>query len=485
MKLNAATRLYAAQKLAAHTGRILFLGFGGVGQCMLPAVLKNIQIDPSSIIVLDKEKHEREFAKYANSGIHYIQREIVKSNLDSTLSEILTEGDFLINLSLNIDGIEIVRWCLEHGVLYIDTSIERWPSEQDEKIPDMAQRTLYATHQEMRAAMAPFRGQQRATCIVTHGANPGLVSHLTKAALLKIAKDTGLSTEVPTDQEGWAQLASATGTKIIQVAERDTQILKDPKKVHEFVNTWSCEGFWAEGRAPAEMGWGTHEAPVPENGNIHLEGPRNAAYLNQPGVATLVKSWVPQGGTFNGFLIQHSESITISEYLTTKDQTYRPTVYYAYQPTDAAIASVHEMRGQDLWLHRKSRVAKNSILSGIDELGVLLLGHERNALWYGSQLGIDESRAIIPEQNATCLQVVGSLLGAMVWAIQNPQMGYTEPESIPFDFVLRIAAPFLGPVAAVYSDWNPLSNRASLYGREYDSKNLWSFENFVIGSKGI
>jgi len=304
-----------------------------------------------------------------------------------------------------------------------------------------------------------------------------LVTHFTKAALLKIAKDEGIGVSVPTEKEGWANLAKETGTKVIQIAERDTQILSRPKIVHEFVNTWSCEGFWAEGRAPAEMGWGTHEPSLPSD--AVQQGP-TCAYLKCPGVSVLVKSWVPKGGTYNGFLIQHSEAITIGEYLSTADGSYSPTVYYAYQPCDAAIASVHEMRGQELWMHRKTRIAKNSIVSGIDELGVLLLGHEKGALWYGSQLDIEEARALVKGQSATTVQVAASMLGAIVWSLENPKEGYCEPECLPFDFVLRIAEPYLGPVAAVYSEWCPLENRSSLYGHTYDEENEWAFENFRV-----
>jgi homospermidine synthase len=470
MKINAASRLLASQKLATHSQRILLLGFGAVGQTMLPLLLRHVDFDVAKLTVLDKVERP-EFKPYA--GINYVVREIVESNMDSTLESLLAEGDYLINLSLNIDGIALVEWCLQHNVMYIDTSIERWATDPDETIPDLGERTLYVEHQEIRKMASKYPGHS--TCVVTHGANPGLVSHFTKAALLKIAKDTGLSVDVPKGQEGWAALAEATGTKVIQIAERDTQILKVPKRIHEFVNTWSCEGFWAEGRAPAELGWGSHE-PL-EVAGLTVQG--NSAYLDQPGVSTLVKSWVPLGGTYNGFLIQHSEAITISEYLST--DSYRPTVYYAYQPTDAALASIHEMRGQALWLHRHTRIAKNSILSGVDELGVLLLGHGKNALWYGSQLDIEESRSLVPGQNATTVQVCASLLGAIVWTLENPRMGYCEPEDLPFDFVLSIAKPYLGPMVAYYSGWSPLDNRGHLYKNNYDEEHEWAFTNFLVG----
>jgi len=480
IKTQAAWRLLAdsIKKPIDYKGHILLLGFGGVGQTMLPVLLKDLGINPQNITILDREE-KTAFRNYQNSGIQYIVREIVEENLDSTLSSILSEGDYLINLSLNIDGITIVEWCLQHEVMYIDTSIERWANQPDETIPDPAMRTLYVTHQRMRKAVSSY-GKGHATCVVTHGANPGLVSHLAKEALLKLASDLNLDYSTPSNKEEWAQLAKATGTKVIQVAERDTQILKIPKRTNEFVNTWSCEGFWAEGRAPAEMGWGTHEDEIPVNGGIHKKGPCNAAWLNQPGFATYVRSWVPKGGTFNGFCVQHSESITLSEYLTTEDGSYRPTIYYAYQPCDAAIASVHETVGNKLLMHKQTRIAKNSIQSGIDELGVLLLGHEKTALWYGSQLSIEESRILVPGQNATTVQVIASLIGAILWTLQNPQMGYIEPDYIPYDFIMNYARPYLGTIAAEYSDWTPVLNRTPLYGQSFNKNNLWSFENFRV-----
>jgi len=48
---------------------------------------------------------------------------------------------------------------------------------------------------------------------------------------------------------------------------------------------------------------------------------------------------------------------------------------------------------------------ENEIEDGIDELGVLILCHARNAYWYGLALSIEETRKIAPYQNATGMQV--------------------------------------------------------------------------------
>ena len=476
---------FTGKKLAAFGGRILILGFGGVGQTMLPMILRHLSMDPHKITILEKDNHtELFYRKYNGTGVKYIIREIVKVNMDRELSRHLGPGDMLINLSLNIDGIEIVTWCLEHDVLYTDTSIERWPDQPDETIPELADRTLYITHARIREVTAKWKNKGP-TALVTNGANPGLVSQFTKAALLDIADAMHLDFEVPHTQPDWANLMMATGTKVVHIAERDTQIMNIPKLPGEFVNTWSCEGFWAEGRAPSELGWGTHEKPAPNNGFVHREGPGNAAYLKTPGVATMAKSWVPIGGAYNGFVVQHSESVTMSNYFTvTKggQPLYRPTVHYVYCPCDAAIASVHEFRGRELTIQDKMRVAKTEIIGGMDELGVLLLGHGMNGWWYGSQMTIGEANAVLPGEGPTTVQVAANMLAGIVWMLKNPRKGYTEPEELPFDFILEIARPYLGTMGSIQTDWTPLADRNTLFNAYLDPIHPWRFENFQISS---
>lgn len=468
------------ETLAEHHGRILILGFGSVGQPILPLILRHVKCDPAKITVLELGEYHKLFhERFASTGVKYVAERITEKNLSSTLSKYLGPGDFLVNVSLNIDGIEIVRWCLENDVKYIDTSIERWEDQQDEEIPDMEKRTLYYAHSQIRKMAAEF-GPSAATCIVTHGANPGLVSHFTKAALLDIVEAMKLNVATPKTREEWAQLMKQVGVKVIHIAERDTQVLNKPKVMGEFVNTWSCEGMWAEGRAPAELGFGTHEPKLPWNGVEHKEGPRNAIFLTQPGVSKMIKSWVPLGGTYEGFLIQHSEAVTISEYFTTQDGSFRPTVHYTYQPCNDAIASAHEMKGNQLKMQAIKRIAKDEIISGRDELGVLLMGGPWKSWWYGSQLDIHEARKLVPNESATSLQVAASILGAMVWAIKNPTEGYVEPEALPFEEILKVSFKYLGPMASVQSDWTPIVGNQSIYPRKLDLSEPWAFENFQV-----
>ncbi len=161
-------------------------------------------------------------------------------------------------------------------------------------------------------------------------------------------------------------------------------------------------------------------------------------------MATRVRSWTPLNGPYHGFLITHSEAISIADYFAVRKDAqvlYRPTVHYAYHPSDAAVLSVHEFCGRNYQIQDRKRIMMDDITKGIDELGVLLAGHKKNAYWYGSQLSIEEARALAPYNNATSLQVTAAVLAGMVWAMENPNNGITEPDEMDFRRTLAICTP--------------------------------------------
>ena len=169
-----------------------------------------------------------------------------------------------------------------------------------------------------------------------------------------------------------------------------------------------------------------------------------------------------------------TSSISISDYFTVRDASgtaiYRPTCHYAYHPADDAVLSLHEMFGRAAKMQEKHHILdENEIVDGIDELGVLLFGHDNNAYWYGSQLSIEETRKLAPYQNATGLQVTSAVLGGMVWALENPNEGIVEADEMDFDRLLEIQLPYLGPVKGFYTDWTPLTDRPGLFPEDIDT----------------
>jgi homospermidine synthase len=377
-----------------------------------------------------------------------------------------------------------MRLCREIGVPYIDTVVEPWPGFYYDKSLGPEARTNYALRETVRAEKAKNPGGT--TAISCCGANPGMVSWFVKQALVDLARDrplAGFKEPKAADREGWARLARDLGVKGIHIAERDTQRARRPKKMGVFVNTWSVEGFLSEGMQPAELGWGTHETWMPENaGKLGPDG--QAIYLRQPGANTRVRSWCPTPGAQYGFLVTHNEAISISDYLTVREQgavTYRPTCHYAYHPANDAVLSLHELFGRAGVVQKEHHIlAEDEIVDGTDELGVLLYGHRKNAYWFGSHLSIEETRRIASYQNATGLQVTSAVLAGMVWALENPNAGIVEADEMDYRRCLDLQRPYLGPIRGIFTDWTPLTDRPSFFPEDIDTSDPWQFRNVLV-----
>src|SRR5436190_3060200 len=327
----------AFRKYVPFTGRMVMLGFGSIGQGVLPLLFRHIDIKPEQITVIAAD--DRGGLKEAKRfGVTFIRKRVTRDNLRQTLERRLGKGDFLVNLSVEVASTALVELCQEKGALYLDTCIEPWPGGYTDLSLSVSLRSNYALRETMLKLAPKYKG--RPTAVIAHGANPGLVSHFVKKALVNLAKDTGLGPVKPTTREGWGELAQRLGVKVIHIAERDTQVSKKPKKVGEFVNTWSIDGFVSEGSQPAEMGWGTHEKGLPPDGARHEFGCDAAIYLNRPGLLTRVRTWTPLEGPFHGFIITHNESISLADYFTLRDGaevTSRPSVFYVYHLLDSAV----------------------------------------------------------------------------------------------------------------------------------------------------
>jgi homospermidine synthase len=457
---------------------LLILGFGSVGQGVLPLLLEHLKMPRESIsIVAADDAGAEEAQRY---GVERKVYPLTRNNYAEFLDSALSRGDFLLNVSIDVSSIALITWCQQHGVMYLDTCIEPWAGGYTDTSLSPSQRSNYALRESVLELRRRFPGGP--TAIVTHGANPGLISHLVKQAIVNIARDTGALQSIPRDKSQWAALARDLGIKVIHVAERDTQVGAPPKRVGEFVNTWSVPGFVGEGCQPCELGWGSHERHFPADGMRHEFGGGAAIYLQRPGASVRVRSWTPLEGPYHGFIITHGESISIADYLTINEngKIYRPTVHYAYHPCDAAVLSLHELAGKSWELQENWRILREQISEGIDELGALVMGHSRNAYWFGSVLSIDEAKELAPYNNATSLQVAASVLAGVIWAIENPRAGIVEPDEMPFDRILEIARPYLGKLTGGYTSWTPLEDRGVLFEEELDESDPWQFKNFRV-----
>lgn len=462
--------------------KLLLLGHGCVGSTFLTLLIRHGKIPFSNILVIDKKE---EALKKVPKGIETRHVNIKKSNYKKEILSFLEEGDILVDLAYYICTSVLLRLCNDKKIHYVNTAVEYWyDDDEDLESSDPRTQTLYERQMKLQKTLSTFTNQP--TAIITHGANPGWVSHFVKEALVDMVnyleKKGELSEHKIDKYQKWIEtqdypsIAKDLDVQVIHISEKDSQLSRTPKPKNVFRNTWSAIGFVEEGVAPAELGWGTHES---QDIGVHYDsGPKNQIALRSRGINTWVKTWVPSGPLI-GMIVRHEEAYSISKYLT-KDG-YRPTVHYAYLPCQDAIISLNEIQDKIMTENEipyyKEEILNIDITEGKDELGVLLFS-KKLKWWRGSLLDIEEARMLIPEQSATSIQVGISVLAAVLYILLHPEEGVIHPEQMNHLDILWLIETYLGPIRSMKVNWSPLDSSATY--KKLDHKNPFRFENFVV-----
>jgi homospermidine synthase len=480
-------------------GDICCIGLGSVWECMFPLLVKHLDLDLTKVVLVDMLDRRKVIQQWIDAGCRFEQEQVLPENFEAFMEDHFEPGDLCIDLAYDISCVEILQWCRDNEVLYINTSIEEWDFTDGFDKRDAEEKSLYARRQEIDAIMHEWTGGE-ATAVLEYGANPGLISAFAKQGIRDLAKKKKV--EFNGD---YAELARKLKVKVMIDTERDTQRMTRPRESGEFVGTWSCCGLLEEATSPAELGWGTHEGKPPVDATVPDHGPKNQIFLHTMGMNTRVRGFVPPphdadyadevgdnktepisaDGQIMGVLIRHGEAYTISDFFTTEDGKYRPTVYYCYMPCDATQASLQELRANDYKPLCQQRIAyENEIEYGSDVLGIMIGGYDDEHVWWcGSSLCIEDARKLIPLQNATSIQVAIGFTAAICYAIENPNEGVINPEDIPEEYILKIAKPYLGEFISKEYSWTPVDNNTNYFPErkecDPDEKNIWKFANFL------
>jgi homospermidine synthase len=176
-------------KRVPFNGRILMLGCGSVGQCTLPLIRRHVDLPSDRITVVDFEDVRKKIADSLDAGVLFKQARLTRDNYKTMLGELVGPGDVIVDLSWNVETFDMLSWCGEHAVRFINTSVEEWDPYGDIENKSPYERSLYSRQMRIRLLKARLNSGSKpsSTAIIDHGANPGLVSHFTKRALLEIA----------------------------------------------------------------------------------------------------------------------------------------------------------------------------------------------------------------------------------------------------------------------------------------------------------
>jgi len=466
--------------------KLILLGCGGVGSAFLE-ILKGQKLPFTDIVIIDPRQLDEPILRTVEHT--HVQIEITEDNLVPTLEAYVSAKDIIVDVSYNIHCKPLIMWCLSHDVMYINTSMERWPIE-DEHLLDGDRHQLEARSLMTLHKMAVKLGEDNPdgpTIVLEHGMNPGLISHFTKLAIQQIASDViiaGRHYEQKNNEryealceahaeDDFARMAMFLGLRVVHCSERDTQTPLVPRSPGEFLNTWGSYSLYSEGVDPVQIGYGTHEDPNPHQIDNQIITPERGAF-------TYAESYVPTVGIIKGMVISHGENDTINRMLTVKEENkvvYAPTNFYVYSPADVAWESMEEVKQNGYkMLTAHSSLRGYQLEKGYDAVGALLI-FESNptdailkrvnskpvSYWCGSILSLKQTREMgISYAGPTTVQVAISLCAALRWMLKNPRESVCFPEDLPYEQILKESASHLGVVFSGFVPYSPSTLKLAL-----------------------
>src|SRR3954447_1838366 len=136
-------------KHVAFSGRLLMLGFGSIGQGVLPLILRHIDMPKERIRIVTGDPRGESIA--AEYGVPFEVHPLNRGNYRDILAPMLGAGDFLLNLSVDVSSVALVQFCQELGALYLDTCVEPWAGGYMDRSLTPSQRSNYALRESALA----------------------------------------------------------------------------------------------------------------------------------------------------------------------------------------------------------------------------------------------------------------------------------------------------------------------------------------------
>jgi homospermidine synthase len=465
--------------------KICIFGCGGMGK--ITVYWLDYFFTNTDITIYDKEDEKLNFIRKYYPKIKAIHREIVKSNFIKS-TDFLKKGDIIIDAAYNIDTKSLYKFCNDNGILYLNSAIECWDFQA---IKSPLEYTLFWRNEQLEKFSK--KNDNNTNFIVTMGCNPGNVSLWAKYGLYLLAKKKGIKIdENKSEKEIFPELSKKLGVQVIHICEHDTQLINNPRKKGEYVNTWSSDpdSFYEEFLGPIELSWGTHEKKYPDSTFVKINNKNDRVILlKEIGMNNFMRSYTPISGMYFGMSIRHEENLSLGKYLSISSAdkiTYQPSTYYVYKPTSACLEDVQETRENNLKWGTKKRFLTNEIVEGRNELGVSLFMKNGDVWWIGSLLDIDETRKLYAKWmnnyiNATNTQVVGGNITGIFYILDLWDKGETKgllyPEDIPLEY-LKINLAFQGDFVLEKAKWN--NDKMPFEFGDKPKQKSWMFDDFRV-----
>lgn len=375
--------------------------------------------------------------------LKHMKTHITSENVNELLEPLISSKVMVIDLTVNVETIDIIVICKNKGALYINTSLEKYNKDESDLDPEKT--TLY--YQDICLKKATKDIKNPITIIHSMGMNPGAISSLVyqgidaychkyapeKLKLLKANKFNLVAKDV---------------LDMIHISEFDNQLVKQSAKPNWMINSWSGEGYIAEAFCTSFVA-----SPVAMkdykkskfNKNIYYS-PKYRSMDSKTDSICLY----PDGKPFkyDGAMITHFEVVSLSHNLCHND--YTPKISYVYSSSPVSQKCLQMVRESGYKepenyyvFNQKDVINKNSY----DTLGASLHFKDGRKFWCGTVLTNNHTMKLLGKDvhlNATQLQVAIPILAGIEWMMENPDRGIITTEEIPYKYVLNRCIPYWG-----------------------------------------
>lgn len=447
--------------MISFENRIVQFGFGAVGKSFFEKIPKEIKYNENNYYVITRDQIE--FEAFVNLGgmvNNFVISEITKENFKEIFGKYLSEGDLLIDFADTVGTRDILEWCAENNIMYINTGEADWP----ENWYSIFNENLLKN--EIREKYKNNKLKNKYPIVLQHGNNPGLVSHFVKSGIEYIInKQFSKNKELKRllKENKFNEIAKTIEIEMIHVNDNDLQKIKDSFDNSILYSTWCIDSFFFEMLSEATFNIGTDEKIDYENDCKLLDYKNGFVELNKLAVDKKCCTYYPKG-KFEGFLVPHEETITIAKSLEVKENgetIYRPSTMFIYSPCDFAEKYFEEAK-RELVLEKLNDeeivrgyvypkqseiIYQEKIENGTEYVGVLIIGKKFKPVWIGNRVETSYlySKKESYWQTPTITPVAMSALSAVCWMIKNKdKSGIFFPDDIAdYKDIIKMAEKYI------------------------------------------
>lgn len=435
---------------------LILFGCGAVQLSVLELIDNYFTYDPKNIRIIDFSDKCLEFPlvqKLLQAGAKFILLDINK-HYKQIISE-LNPFDIVIDLTYETCSLKIIEECKKQNVHYINTSIEEDPKEI--KLTKDNFHTSYKySHNEIQRINREYPNN-KASCVLEMGMNPGAVSFMAMTAILFLGQNTKFDDvekqkqlDLFLENRQFNFLCQLLEIELVLCTEYDTGTLKKIEK-GIFYNDWCTHAFYEESFLNnCEFCYGSYQKKIPKNAEMLDD---NIIDLKMPSSTIFTEAYCHDQKII-GQCIPHGENISLCSFF--RNQDYSPSCYYCYKYSPVCFETLRNIKKntyeKDL---NKSHVIsnfKNPDFEQVDKVGALVCSKNKS-VWCGSIL----SNKDIKYSSATTQQVSCSVLSALTCLLENPNEDVKFPESLSLNRMMELMSPFMGKIWCNFVPFHPPS----------------------------